>query len=185
METRFAYFFAEHNIPFAVSDHLSKLMKGMMAEAVKCPDVATKFSCGRTKTTRIIKSAIAPVLDSNVTALCKERPYSLMIDESNDRGGDKLLVILIRVFDDAVGTAVTRLIDIPICNVSTAAAIYDKMIECLEYVTSHYFNVSSFVFSLSLSEHILVRTSLPRCHCETVSGPLPLCLPLSSYRTYP
>ena len=71
IETRFAYFFAERKIPFAVSDHLSKLMRGMMAEAVKCPDVATKFSCGRTKTTRIIKSAIAPVLDSNVTALCK------------------------------------------------------------------------------------------------------------------
>ena len=60
METRFAYFFAEHNNPFAVADHLSKLMRGIMAEAVTCPEVATKFGCGRTKTTRIIKSAIAP-----------------------------------------------------------------------------------------------------------------------------
>ena len=102
-----------------------------MAEAVKCPEVATKFGCGRTKTTIIIKSAIAPVLDSNVTALCKERPYLLMIDESNDRGGEKLLAILVCVFDDAVGTAVTRLIDIPACNVSTAAAIYEKIIECV------------------------------------------------------
>ena len=86
METRFAYFFAEHNIPFAVADHLSKLVRGMMAEAVKCPEVATKFGCERTKTTRIIKSAIAPVPDSNVMSLCTERAtYSLMIDESNDR----------------------------------------------------------------------------------------------------
>ena len=61
METRSAYFFAEHNIPFAVADHLSKLMRGMMAEPVKSPEVATKFGCGRTKTTRIIKTAIAPV----------------------------------------------------------------------------------------------------------------------------
>ena len=132
LETRFAFFFAEHNIPFAVADHLSKLVKGMMVASVKTPELVSKFGCGRTKTTRIVKDSIAPTLDDRVTTLCKERPYSLMIDESNDRGSDKLLVILVRVFDDSLGKAVTRLIDIPVCNVSTAAAIYDKMLECLE-----------------------------------------------------
>ena len=34
------------------------------------------------------------------------------------------------------------------------------------------------------SEHILVRTSLPRCLCEIDASPPPLCLLLSSYQTY-
>ena len=34
------------------------------------------------------------------------------------------------------------------------------------------------------SEHILVRTSLPRCVCEIDAGPPPLCLLLSSYQMY-
>ena len=39
------------------------------------------------------------------------------------------------------------------------------------------------ILSTSSSQHILVRTSMPRCLCEIDAGPPPLCLPLSSYRT--
>ena len=70
-----------------------------------------------------------------------------MIDESNDCCRDKLLVILVRVFDDVVGTTVTRLVDMPLGNVSTATALYDNMIDSLEKVTRHYFNVSLLVYS--------------------------------------
>jgi hypothetical protein len=38
-----------------------------------------------------------------VDAMCASRPFSLLCDESNDRGNDKNLVILLRVFDDQRG----------------------------------------------------------------------------------
>ena len=45
-----------HNIPFQASDHATKLFRRMFPDS----EVAQKFSCGQTKTTAIIKEALAP-----------------------------------------------------------------------------------------------------------------------------
>jgi len=50
-----------------------------------------------------------------------------MMDESNDRGDDKMLVILARTYDCKMEKAVTRLIDMPVCNVGTAAHIFETV----------------------------------------------------------
>ena len=61
--------------------------------------------------------------------------YSLLVDESNDRGVEaKDLVVLLRFFDISVMKAVTRFIDLPTANNGTAAAIFKKIDDCL---TSH------------------------------------------------
>jgi hypothetical protein len=44
-EMYFATFIAEHNLPFAASDHFSKLCKVMFPDS----EIAKKFSSGRTK----------------------------------------------------------------------------------------------------------------------------------------
>ena len=46
------------------------------------------FSCGRTKTTQILKRAIAPSLNEDVINKMQSQPFSIMCDESNDQGGD-------------------------------------------------------------------------------------------------
>ena len=58
--------------------------------------------------------------------------FSLLVDESNDRGVEaKDLVVLLRFFDMFVMKAVTRFIDLPTANDGTAAAIFAKIDECL------------------------------------------------------
>nr|XP_034324959.1 uncharacterized protein LOC109619707 [Crassostrea gigas] len=56
--------------------------------------IASKFSCSRTKTTQIVKRFPAPSLHQEVVEHLKNNPFSLAIDESNDRYCDKSLAIL-------------------------------------------------------------------------------------------
>ena len=60
--------------------------------------------------------------------------FSLLIDESNDRGVEaKDLAILVRFFffDSVLMRAVTRFLDLPTANDGTVAAIFEKIDECL------------------------------------------------------
>ena len=61
-EVKFAQFVAEHNLPFSVADHFTKLAKQLFPDS----DIAGKFTSGRVKTTMIVKKALAPRLDTNV-----------------------------------------------------------------------------------------------------------------------
>lgn len=65
-ETLFSMFIAEHNLAFAVADHFTKLAKQMFPDSA----IATKFACGKTKATQIIKRALAPEFDKTVIDLC-------------------------------------------------------------------------------------------------------------------
>ena len=58
-EVYFATFIAEHNLPFSASDHFSKLCKVMFPDS----EIAKKFSSGRTKTTALVKHALAPAFN--------------------------------------------------------------------------------------------------------------------------
>ena len=76
-----AAFVAKHNLAFLSSDHATVLFKKMFPNS----DIAKKFSCGRTKTTSIIKSALVPHFHKKVTDMVARQPFSIMIDESNDK----------------------------------------------------------------------------------------------------
>jgi hypothetical protein len=52
-----------------------------------------------------------------------------MCDETTDRGVDKQLVILARLC--VAGKVVTRFIDMPTCNLSTAQDLFDALNESL------------------------------------------------------
>ena len=55
-EALWAMFVAKHNLPFLASDHANKLFPKMFPDS----ELAKQFSCGRTKTTAIVKEALAP-----------------------------------------------------------------------------------------------------------------------------
>ncbi|XP_077581558.1 zinc finger BED domain-containing protein 5-like [Stigmatopora nigra] len=118
-EILFAQFVAEHNLPATVADHFTSLIKEM------CPDskIAKEFSCRRTKTTMIVKHCLAPAYTNPVISKCKTQPFSLMIDESNDRNATKRLVILVRLFDGE--STKTRLLDLPELTSGKAASIFE------------------------------------------------------------
>ena len=62
-EALWAMFVAKHNLPFLTSDHANKLFSKMFPDS----DLAKQFSRGRTKTTAIVKQALAPHYLEKVT----------------------------------------------------------------------------------------------------------------------
>ena len=107
-ETRWALFVAEHNIAFLSSDHATKLFPKMFSDS----EIGKRFACGRTKTTAIVKTALAPHFQDIAVQNMKCNPFSIMMDESNDKT-DKSCIILIRVLDTEKGDICTRFLDMP------------------------------------------------------------------------
>ena len=63
--------------------------------------IAKCYNSGRTKTTMIVKGALAPEKDAIVTSQCQTGVFSLLCDGGNDQGArNKDFVILVRLFDE-------------------------------------------------------------------------------------
>ena len=134
-EVKFAQFIAEHNLPFSVADHFMKLAKQLFPDS----DIAGKFTSGRMKTTMIVNKALARHLDAKVVQLCQSHKFTLLTDESNDQGGEKTLV---KVFDPEIARAVTRFVDIPICNISNGTNIFEAINNCFRYLQMFFTIIS-------------------------------------------
>ena len=120
-ETRWAMFVSKHNVAFLSSDHANKLFAKMFPDS----EVAKKFACGRTKTTAIVKEALAPhFLKKTIQNMVNH--FSILMDESNDKN-DKSCIILVRVFDSELGDTRTRFLDMPVVNIGTAQNIFDAL----------------------------------------------------------
>ena len=117
-EARWSLFVAKHNLAFLTSDHANKLFPKIFHDSA----IAKKFSCGRTKTTAIIKEALAPHYLENVVSSMSS-PYSIMMDESNDKT-DKSCIILVRVLDSQEARVCTRFLDMPIVNIGSAPNLF-------------------------------------------------------------
>ena len=113
-----------------MADHFTKLAKQLFPDS----DIAGKFTSDRLKITMIVKKALAPRLDANVVQLCQNHRFSLLTDESNDYGGEKIVAILIKVFKPEIARAVTRFVDIPICKIGARANIFETIDNCFRYL---------------------------------------------------
>ena len=99
-------------------------------------DIARQFQCSQTKTSVLTKFGNAKwVHDQLIAALTNSSQpvfFSLLVDESNDRGVEaKDLVVLVRFFDTTVMRAVTCFLDLQTANDGTAAAIFEKIDQTL------------------------------------------------------
>ena len=126
-ETLFSNFAAEHNLSFTVSDHFTDLCKKMFPDS----KIAEKFACKRTKCTQIVKQAIAPDLWRTLIKRCKKQPFTILCDESNDRGTDKCFAILARTCEEETRSVNTRILDMPVVNIGTGANLYTALDKCL------------------------------------------------------
>ena len=82
-------------------------------------EIAKKFSCGRTKTTGIVKVDLASHFTKRVIE-GMSTPFSLLMDESNDKT-DKSYIILVRVLDPE---ARSWFLDMPVVNTGTAEDLF-------------------------------------------------------------
>ena len=124
-ELYFTAFVAEHNLAFLAADHFTKLCKQMFPDS----KIASEFSCGRTKTQAIVKSALAPTLNKKVIEACKSAPFSILCDGGNDQDARKFFAIMVRFWDENACSAITQFLAMPICNRATAEALFDAISE--------------------------------------------------------
>ena len=158
-EVLFTNFVAEHNIPFSLADHFTHLCKEMFTDS----DIAKKFACKRTKTTHILNNALAPELDQTVTQLCQTEPYSVLLDESNDKGDDKRLTILVRVLDRTVKRVTTRFLYLPNCNIGNGENIFNSLQQVLldrQIPWANLIGYCSDNASVMIGKHNSVLTSI-------------------------
>ena len=122
-------FIVQNHLPLSVADRLCDLLPKMCTDS----SIAKNIKCKRTKCTQIAKRCLAVEATAHVIEHCKVKPFSIMIDESNDQKTDKRLAILIRMFTLTNGTK-TRMLDMPVCNDGTAEAIFNKLDAVLRYL---------------------------------------------------
>ena len=121
---------AQHNVPLALADHLSPLIRDIFDG-----QVAEGYACAKTKTSCILNGAIAPEFRSELVGVMQHAPYTLSIDGSNDNALNKMNPLTVRIFDINRGKVDTRFLDM--CTTrgvaaATAEAIFGKMNEVLE-----------------------------------------------------
>ena len=91
--------------------------------------IALGFASGRTKTTAIVKYALAPALNAQVIEECQSSPFTLLCDGGNDQMGKKYFGIMVRYWSETASQPVTRFLAMPICNEATAEALFGAMAE--------------------------------------------------------
>lgn len=126
-EVKVSTVLAHHDIPVAVTDHLSPLFKDIFPDS----EIAKLYSCARTKTTCILNGALAVDLQKSLVDHMKAEPFSLATDGSNDSGLQKMNPLTVRIFDVNRGRVMTQLLDMCLTSASTADAIYKKISETL------------------------------------------------------
>ena len=138
-ETMLAFAVAEHNLPYSVADHFSDMVKKMFP----ANQIAAKFACKKTKCTQIVKKTWAPDFFIKVEDQCKNKPFSILVDESNNRGTQKCLAVMVRIFDGE--SVITRFLDMPIANNTNADTLFDALNECLISRGLSYSNVMGYM----------------------------------------
>ena len=132
-ELLFTKFVVEHNLPFLVADHFSKLTKVMFPDS----KIAAAYASGRTKTTAIVTHALAPAMRKIVDIACRSQPFTILCDGGNDRVDRKYFAILVRFWDDVQSQPVTRFFEMPICNIATAENLLEAINSTMEHVEFH------------------------------------------------
>uniref|UniRef100_H3AXR2 Uncharacterized protein n=1 Tax=Latimeria chalumnae TaxID=7897 RepID=H3AXR2_LATCH len=118
-EVMFVNLLVEHNISFNMADHFTTLVKNMFPDS----KVAKNFQCGRTTSTYVLKNALAPhvrdPLLSNLYGL-----FSLIVDESTDRGDDKQLAMIVKYYDENQLRVETKFYRLRIVNSATGENLF-------------------------------------------------------------
>ena len=143
-EVRWATFVAKHNISFLASDHATKLFSKIFPDSA----IAKRFSCSHTKTTDIVNKALAPHFTQRVIESMSSGPFSLMMDESNDRR-DKSCIIPVRLLDPQIGEVRTRFLDIPVVNIGTSTNLFQALKELLTKNGLSFDNTVSFMSDIA------------------------------------
>jgi len=95
--------------------------------------IASNFSCSHTKTKAIICQALDPYHKKPVVESVRDSPFSLLCDESNEKGDSvKLLTILVRFYECDRGSVVSRHLETVGITAMGANDIFEAIKEVLD-----------------------------------------------------
>ena len=118
----------EHNLPFLLMDHLP----GVIFHAFPDRKIAKEVKCATTKATSVVKHAIGPAVHKSMVESVMSSPaFSLMMDESTDRGDVKRVGMLIRYYDESSSRTTTSffgLYEVPHANAANLFQCLDSQI---------------------------------------------------------
>lgn len=97
----------QHNIPIAVTDHLSPLLKDIFPDS----EIAKGYASASTKTTCMINGSLAPHFKSALVTAMRTQAFSIAVDGSNDSGLEKMNPMTVRLYDVNHGKVVTQFLD--------------------------------------------------------------------------
>ena len=134
-------FIAMHNLSFQSADHLSDLFGVMFPDSA----IASSFACKHTKTKAIICEALDPYHKKPVIECVHSAPFSLLCDESSEKGDSvKLLTILIRFYDSERGSIATRHLHTVGISSMTATDIFESIKSVLSKYGLAFSNLMAF-----------------------------------------
>ena len=137
-EVYFATFIAEHNLPFLATDHFTRLCKVMSLDS----KIAQGFTSGRTKTTAIVKHALAPMLKAELIKACQSSAFTILCHGGNDQMGKKYFAIMVLFWHEAARQPVTRFLAMPDYNIATPEVLFNALTQELESRNISWSNVS-------------------------------------------
>ncbi|KAG0437102.1 hypothetical protein HPB47_017601 [Ixodes persulcatus] len=126
-EIRMAAFIAEHSLPFAVVDHLPDLMRTVCSDS----EIAKTLTCGKTKCSGIITNVIGEASREELEETLRQMPFSLIMDESTDKGSTKHACLVTRVVDDDLNVKDEFFALLPVTD-ATALGLHRVVVEAFE-----------------------------------------------------
>lgn len=138
----FTSFIVEHNLPFNVCRHTGKLFRKMFPDS----DIAQHYACSSTKATAIMNLALEPECAEDMYKLIRteKRPYSILVDESNDIMCEKECAILARYYSEAQDKVADGFIDMPVCNDAKAENIFNCIASSMDEKGINWSNCIGF-----------------------------------------
>ena len=92
-EIQNAALICEHNLPFALADHLVLMQKSSYSDS----KIADHVACSRTKATAIVKNVLGQQQSQDLARILQNNKFSLCLDESTDLSTTKILSLVVRV----------------------------------------------------------------------------------------
>ena len=105
-------------------------------------------------------------MNSKVIHECQTSPFTLLCDGGNDQWDKKYFVIMVKYWDQELCKVVTRFLAMPVCNISTAQALFDAIESEFDSYSIPWSNVVGFasdIASVMVGAHMSrLREKQPR-----------------------
>lgn len=121
-EIRLTAFVAEHNLPFNIMGHLVDAVKATCHDS----QIPKSITCGRTKCAAIVKNVLGEQSREELCELLRQETFSLLVDESTDRGTIKHLSLVAKVVNQDGNVIEALLALVPVGDAS-ASALYEHL----------------------------------------------------------